>query len=118
MTWQLHAACRDADPALFFPDGHDASAVVRQTVERFCRRCPVVVPCREAGKDEYGVWGGQIAGGGEGDHGTRSTFNNKGCRCRLCVDANNEFFRVRRRLSAEGAARLEALVDEYQGTAS
>jgi WhiB family redox-sensing transcriptional regulator len=57
------AACRDADPELFFPVGH-AGPARRQiaAAKAVCHRCPVVEQClawaMNAGHEE-GVWGGQ-----------------------------------------------------------
>ncbi|QHE68567.1 Sporulation regulatory protein WhiD [Rhodococcus sp. WAY2] len=62
--WQLRAACRGADPAVFYsPDGERGSArVLREAKARqICRPCPVLAPCREhalAAGETYGVWGG------------------------------------------------------------
>ncbi len=62
--WQLHGACRDADPTLFFhPEGErgparrnrDAAAVA------VCSGCPVMTQCRSHAlkvREPYGVWGG------------------------------------------------------------
>lgn len=55
--WAAYAACREADPEIFFPasdDGADAAL-------RICRGCPVVDECRDWSLDmriRYGVWGG------------------------------------------------------------
>lgn len=63
-SWQMQAACRDVDDALFFhPEGErgprrrarDAAA------KAICAGCPVVKDCREhalAVREPYGVWGG------------------------------------------------------------
>jgi WhiB family redox-sensing transcriptional regulator len=55
--WAGLAACRDADPDLFFPgpDGDTAAAV------RICRGCAVRDYCLEWALEQrvqYGVWGG------------------------------------------------------------
>ncbi len=55
--WAAYAACREADPDLFFPaeDG-DASQALR-----ICAGCPVIEDCLDYGfmtKARYGVWGG------------------------------------------------------------
>ncbi len=60
--WRKSAACRDADPELFFP----VSAVgpSREDVARakaVCASCPVRRPCLRfalATHQAYGVWGG------------------------------------------------------------
>lgn len=52
--WKAEALCRGATD-LFFPErGQDA-----QACKELCRRCPVQLPCAEAGLPEkFGVWGG------------------------------------------------------------
>jgi WhiB family transcriptional regulator, redox-sensing transcriptional regulator len=57
--WHDMAACRYADPALFFPEpGHrDTTAEARA----ICARCPVFAPCygfAEATGQIYGIWAG------------------------------------------------------------
>ncbi|MDF3313139.1 WhiB family transcriptional regulator [Rhodococcus sp. T2V] len=62
--WQLAAACRDADPLVFFhPDnerGEPRASRVR-AAKRICRRCPVRALCLgyalESG-EHHGTWGG------------------------------------------------------------
>ncbi|MEN0137593.1 MAG: WhiB family transcriptional regulator [Rhodococcus sp. (in: high G+C Gram-positive bacteria)] len=62
--WQLAAACRDADPMVFFhPDnerGEPRASRVR-AAKRICRGCPVRARCLgyalEAG-EHHGTWGG------------------------------------------------------------
>jgi WhiB family redox-sensing transcriptional regulator len=60
--WHDQAACRDADPDLFFPDGDIRSA--RAQVKRaklICRGCPVTATCLNwalASSQEAGIWGG------------------------------------------------------------
>ena len=60
--WRDDAACRDADPELFFPDGDIRSA--RAQVKRaklICRGCPVSATCLSwalADGQEAGIWGG------------------------------------------------------------
>ncbi len=62
MNWRENAACRDADPDLFFPIG-TAGNSLRQADEakRICRRCPAQNQCLawalENGITD-GVWGG------------------------------------------------------------
>ena len=55
--WAAYAACRGADPDLFFPgEGEDAEAAVR-----ICGGCPVRAECLEWALEtrvRYGVWGG------------------------------------------------------------
>lgn len=58
MAWQEQAACREADPELFYPEGSERS-YTKTVVALFCDRCPVLEPCIEAGMTEdHGIWGG------------------------------------------------------------
>jgi WhiB family transcriptional regulator, redox-sensing transcriptional regulator len=60
--WRTGAACRDADPELFFPDGDIRSAWARvKTAKLICRACPVSATCLSwalASGHEAGIWGG------------------------------------------------------------
>jgi WhiB family transcriptional regulator, redox-sensing transcriptional regulator len=60
--WRAGAACRDADPELFFPDGDTGSARAQvKTAKLICRRCPVSATCLNmalASGQEAGIWGG------------------------------------------------------------
>ena len=73
--WRGNAACRDADPDLFFPIGTTGPAL-RQVQEalRICQTCPIQVRCLawalEQGVTD-GVWGGTTA---EQRHATRTAF--------------------------------------------
>ncbi len=66
MNWREDAACRDADPELFFPIS-TAAAALRQTEEakQICRGCPAQIQCLawalENGVTD-GVWGGATPG--------------------------------------------------------
>jgi WhiB family redox-sensing transcriptional regulator len=60
--WRDDAACRDADPDLFFPTG-TTGAALRQIGEakRVCRTCPAQTQCLAWALDNSvidGVWGG------------------------------------------------------------
>src|SRR5215469_6635916 len=61
-SWRQKAACRDADPELFFPDGDIRSARAQvKTAKLVCRRCPVSATCLNwalASGQEAGIWGG------------------------------------------------------------
>jgi WhiB family redox-sensing transcriptional regulator len=62
VSWREAAACRDADPDLFFPVG-TAGPGLRQVDEakRICRACPAQAPCLAWALDHgvgSGVWGG------------------------------------------------------------
>jgi WhiB family transcriptional regulator, redox-sensing transcriptional regulator len=66
--WRVNAACRDADPELFFPDGAIGSARAQRaqraqvkTAKLICRGCPVSATCLNwalASGQEAGIWGG------------------------------------------------------------
>ena len=60
--WHDHAACRDADPDLFFPDGAIRSARAQvKAAKLICRGCPVRTICLSwalASGQEHGIWGG------------------------------------------------------------
>jgi WhiB family transcriptional regulator, redox-sensing transcriptional regulator len=63
LDWRLRAACRDADPELFFPDsvkGPALEAVAR--AKRICAACPVRTYCLDwalSHRADFGVWGGR-----------------------------------------------------------
>lgn len=54
--WIGQAACRAADPELFFPERGGRTAAAKA----ICRRCPVAAACLETAltAGEYGIWGG------------------------------------------------------------
>ena len=60
--WRNDAACRDADPELFFPDREIRSARTQvKTAKLICRGCPVQAICLSWALDsgqESGIWGG------------------------------------------------------------
>jgi WhiB family transcriptional regulator, redox-sensing transcriptional regulator len=64
--WRADAACRDADPELFFPDGDTRSARAQvKTAKLICRGCPVSATCLNWALDsgqEAGIWGGLTEG--------------------------------------------------------
>jgi WhiB family redox-sensing transcriptional regulator len=56
-TWMADAACRDADPAIFFVD-HGGSAAEARTI---CAGCPVQSQCLDyalAANERHGIWSG------------------------------------------------------------
>ncbi len=61
-TWRDRAACRLADPDLFFPAGGTGVAVgTIEAARSVCGRCPVTSACLEFAldtKQEAGIWGG------------------------------------------------------------
>jgi WhiB family redox-sensing transcriptional regulator len=61
MDWRDYAACRDADPDLFFPIGRSHASTPRiDEAKRFCRTCPACGPCLRWALEtgDAGVWGG------------------------------------------------------------
>jgi WhiB family transcriptional regulator, redox-sensing transcriptional regulator len=62
LDWRHRAACRDADPDLFFPEGDpSAPAYAAQVAEALatCSACPVRLQCAEFGLGEAsGIWAG------------------------------------------------------------
>ena len=57
------AACKGADPDLFFTPDHYEQPAVRRRRERqakaICAGCPVTAPCLEFGMTtRFGTWGG------------------------------------------------------------
>ena len=60
--WRDDAACRNADPELFFTDDDTRSARARvKTAKLICRACPVRALCLSwalASGYEAGIWGG------------------------------------------------------------
>ena len=55
--WVVFAACRDADPDLFFP----GSKTDERAALALCAMCPVVRECQDYSLDAretFGVWGG------------------------------------------------------------
>ena len=61
-NWRDHAACRDTDPELFFPDGTAEPALRRiGAAKRICGTCPAQTQCLAWALDHgitNGVWGG------------------------------------------------------------
>ena len=56
-SWQEDAACRDADPELFFSNEEND----RERALLYCSSCPVRTECLEhalATREVYGIWGG------------------------------------------------------------
>ena len=62
--WQMHAACRGEQSAVFFhPEGERGPARRKRdaAAKAVCATCPVLNQCREHGlavREPYGVWGG------------------------------------------------------------
>ena len=62
VTWRELAACRTADPDLFFPIGKTGPAVAEiQRAKAICASCPVRERCLTFALDtrqDFGIWGG------------------------------------------------------------
>lgn len=62
--WQMNAACRDLDSAVFFHPAHErgpAAAARDAAAKRICAGCPVIADCARHAlsvQEAYGVWGG------------------------------------------------------------
>ena len=62
--WQVQAACRGTDTAVFFhPDNERGPSRRRREIraKAICQHCPVVTACLQealATHEPYGVWGG------------------------------------------------------------
>jgi WhiB family redox-sensing transcriptional regulator len=55
--WHKFAACKGADPNLFFPERF----VVSPVAHTYCRRCPVQQDCLSfaiEANENWGIWGG------------------------------------------------------------
>jgi len=57
--WWDHAACRDEDPSLFFPERGGSET---RKARAICARCPVRPSCLAfaLGGGQWGVWGGEL----------------------------------------------------------
>jgi WhiB family transcriptional regulator, redox-sensing transcriptional regulator len=62
INWRDVAACRDADPDLFFPISTAGPALGQiEQAKQVCRRCPARIQCLAWALDHWvadGVWGG------------------------------------------------------------
>jgi WhiB family redox-sensing transcriptional regulator len=62
-SWRLRAACRNADPELFFPEGRASPALESaERAKRICQQCPVRARCLDWALDHgaaFGIWGGR-----------------------------------------------------------
>lgn len=62
MDWRHQAACRDADPEIFFPVGASGPALAQvEAAKAVCGTCDVRDPCLEWALEtsqDAGVWGG------------------------------------------------------------
>jgi WhiB family transcriptional regulator, redox-sensing transcriptional regulator len=65
-TWQELGRCRRSAPEIFFPEdaGRSGLRAREEQAKQICRRCPVLVRCREhalAAGETHGVWGAMSA---------------------------------------------------------
>ena len=62
VNWRDDAACRNADPDLYFPIGTTGLALGQiDEAKRICQACPARTPCLAWALDQgvaAGVWGG------------------------------------------------------------
>ena len=62
--WQLDAACRGLDVAIFYhPPGERTQGRDKRIIaaKRICTTCPVITACRDHAlrvREPYGIWGG------------------------------------------------------------
>lgn len=60
--WRIKAACKDTDPALFFPIGTTGVAIDQiEAAKQVCTGCSCMVMCLQFALDtnqDAGVWGG------------------------------------------------------------
>ena len=65
IDWRARAACRDADPEIFFPVGDPDDPADERNLDAlsYCARCPVVAECLAfaLAKIPYGIAGGMTA---------------------------------------------------------
>ncbi|MFG3709192.1 WhiB family transcriptional regulator [Micromonospora sp. NPDC047670] len=58
----IEAACADADPEVFFPEGSSHELAAALAEDRYCRPCPYYRRCRQWAlaqtEDLYGIWAG------------------------------------------------------------
>lgn len=64
-AWQVRAACRGPQSAVFFPPGtlerKDEKVEREGRAKEICRTCSVRVPCLDyavAIREQHGIWGG------------------------------------------------------------
>lgn len=56
-AWRQEAACRDADPSLFFPEAGVGFDSLLPKARAFCNPCPVRQQCLEDARSFNGTWG-------------------------------------------------------------
>lgn len=60
LDWQADAACRTADPEIFFIHQGESAAPAKA----ICATCPVIEACRDfalTNRERVGIWGGMSA---------------------------------------------------------
>lgn len=59
-AWAAEGACRDQNPALFFPERTTQAGAEYDAARAVCASCPALEPCRAYGleNDPPGMWGG------------------------------------------------------------
>ncbi len=65
--FKTQAACRHADPSIFFPDGPGGHANTRRKAHEYCANCPVTAECLDYvltavhNHHDRGIWAGTHA---------------------------------------------------------
>jgi WhiB family transcriptional regulator, redox-sensing transcriptional regulator len=63
LDWRRRAACRGADPELFFPEGTSSPALrAAAQAKQICAACPVRALCLDWALSRgggFGIWGGR-----------------------------------------------------------
>jgi WhiB family redox-sensing transcriptional regulator len=107
-SWRDDAACRDADPDLFFPVGTTGPALRHiDEAKRICRACPAQTQCLAWALDHGvtdGVWGGTTA---DERHAIRRTSSRLTIRGMTMATVNSE-------QSAENMGYVRRLLKQKQ----
>ena len=106
--WRSHAACRNADPSIFFPEKGEGT--IHLKAKALCRSCPVIEVCLDyaiTNGERYGVWGGMSARERKKidpniPHSANG-YKNHGCRCRICKAAYTKRRRNKRGQKPRGS---------------
>lgn len=68
MSWREFAACRGADPEIFFVNSTGRGYATKTTTRRalaYCDRCEVTAQCLtyaiSTSRNDYGIWGGMTS---------------------------------------------------------
>jgi len=111
-AWRTRAECLGMNHNPFFADLEERS--LRKALA-ICEQCPVRTPCLEdalsyGSQSQYGVRGGttpkqrmgmlrrrgRVRAGRPPQHGTTTSYRNRGCRCTACTQAQADYMRRRR----------------------